>query len=1012
MPTQTFDTIESLYDHLSPSTLATTAPGVSGATQTPSFSKSLADLVMDPKIFHPTSVLVSALNKFLEGANPEDKKRLSDSHHIITKTGPIKLGDDDYWGKVSSVTGLMTSPTDSKEAQDSSFDCAVIATKDPYMSPATKDAEVVEYFLNYTPSFAAAQMVPFLDIQFHFLKPAQEKDNLTFPSTLRFLMGSNITSTIDNDRIMFEASGTTVPQDQGGGFDAMSGLEIFLAPQTLVNMDNLDVLGTNRLVRPKPFLPFASIEGFDVTIQNAGAGAFANKKGNLKLKIHDKSRMSEFSEIVRGQVGFMGTTIETTYGWRAPMGSNTDRITNDYARFVNENMTATVTWSVVNVNFSFDATGQVSAVLELVSKAAADLRKVHVSDGGNSGASKQFDALVQQVAELQRKASQDPKFGLAGTPLQVLNTAATTGNFTDFKAEDLATAVNNITTSLANNSQLTPEDQRALKDALTKLTSGDFTYSKVSATIGNEVQVKFETLSGEDPFLAFVDGTTESSKLKYFNSDLIAAVKGFKGSLAQRSEAIAASKKEDKDNKRPFGFTIKDDASAASFGKLFLNFAVPAIAKSRICRDLQIIFYSLNDSCGPLSGHSVAEFPVDVMKFSYAYAETVRESGTDSLTLEAFFRLLVDNQVVDQTAIGYGMNRFYPPFTGGSNESNSRGEEDKAKKLETENGLAAWTKRYGVLKPPMLEIFVETGRIPVTAGGTTSQNVIKRIHIYDKQNNPYKFVQDVIDTGDGQLTVGGAKNRTDQLSKIISSNFNSTNQDKLKKLLDDLKAAKDDKAAAAALAANGVPQDQVNSYTGISAPNTDSARLPRNVQSFKEQLMRFVPNIMIGANGTLVQTVNVASKTDGQQAAINIINASKGYQSGKAVMSSNGLEENNNLPMRSQPVSVSLTSHGVPIARLYQTYFIDFGTGTSIDNIYSCNTLTHSLVPGKFTTTWNFLLMNGYPRFGSPQSKTAILTGELEDRLSDLSKPATPPDDKSKQTKKAAPKPPAKKSGK
>jgi hypothetical protein len=50
------------------------------------------------------------------------------------------------------------------------------------------------------------------------------------------------------------------------------------------------------------------------------------------------------------------------------------------------------------------------------------------------------------------------------------------------------------------------------------------------------------------------------------------------------------------------------------------------------------------------------------------------------------------------------------------------------------------------------------------------------------------------------------------------------------------------------------------------------------------------------------------------------------------------------------PASIDLDSLGCPLINYAQEFFIDMGTGTSVDSIYAVNGLTHTLSPGSFTT--------------------------------------------------------------
>ena len=170
-------------------------------------------------------------------------------------------------------------------------------------------------------------------------------------------------------------------------------MDTFLIPQTLTNMSELNA-GQIRVSNVKPFVPFASITGFDVNVQNAGAGAFAHKTATLKITIHDKNRISEFSELIRGSSGFAGTDISTVYGWAAPQNRNDD----GYSKFINEKMRIVEHWKVKDSQFSFDAGGQVQATVNLLSQPAAFLSDVSMS--ADIAEMQSFNEAIKHLKEL------------------------------------------------------------------------------------------------------------------------------------------------------------------------------------------------------------------------------------------------------------------------------------------------------------------------------------------------------------------------------------------------------------------------------------------------------------------------------------------------------------------------------------------------------------------------------------------------------------------------------------
>jgi hypothetical protein len=64
---------------------------------------------------------------------------------------------------------------------------------------------------------------------------------------------------------------------------------------------------------------------------------------------------------------------------------------------------------------------------------------------------------------------------------------------------------------------------------------------------------------------------------------------------------------------------------------------------------------------------------------------------------------------------------------------------------------------------------------------------------------------------------------------------------------------------------------------------------------------------------------------------------------------------------------------GNPLATMAQYYFIDFQTGTTLDNIYIVTGLTHSFSPGKYETSWQFGYGDAYGVFEGAVAKRDAL---------------------------------------
>jgi hypothetical protein len=72
------------------------------------------------------------------------------------------------------------------------------------------------------------------------------------------------------------------------------------------------------------------------------------------------------------------------------------------------------------------------------------------------------------------------------------------------------------------------------------------------------------------------------------------------------------------------------------------------------------------------------------------------------------------------------------------------------------------------------------------------------------------------------------------------------------------------------------------------------------------------------------------------------------------------------LPLRIIPASVSLNTMGCPLLDFMQLFFIDFNTGTTIDNVYGITGLIHNITPGKFESQLTMTFYDAYGRFEAP----------------------------------------------
>lgn len=939
------------------------------------------------------------------------------------------------------------------EAARPPCDLTINIVRGTMANEARKNGLEVERFLNHMPSFFPSMMSPYFNVEFQFpleVLPfdSQKADNVTKyrmqrPSLLRFLMGSELqvvpneagdadgkrkkagifplTTADFNLSSPVRLVGDYVP-GRMKDYANFTGMEMFTTPQSLTNMDQLKA-GSNRLKDVKPFLPPASVIDAQIQIMNAGAGSFLHRKATVKLKIHDKARLIEFSELFRGPSGYSGTTVWLTYGWLAPRTSDEPgRHADVYSKFINETMLTREAYMVKNSSFAFDNFGQVTVTLELVSKGYKhiehDMINVSMTSGGHL---QQFAAIIERIKK-NRGAIGSPPEGSDSADLriyQILNSAVSGDMDINMSNDDFWFTIQNFRNEINKKVDIAPEDRQKTNELLddlstiytkTTLPGSDKEVTEFSIRAKNDVREfnkkKFDHLksygkgsnsdsdngsisTNTDPFLPDLKKTVRGRQI--FADELARAMNDKQGmtkeqvnnSYNNKKNPAEAAKQKKIDNQNLIAEGEKLEAAhppvtfeavssgdpiprdLVSFGKIFCTFCLPTILKAAEKEEIdevQVCFYQINESCGPMSLHSIAEFPVAVNDFEMQFAEYVFQRGGESMSVQEFMTFFINNQFCDQRAPGYGMRSYYQPYDANNPEQTKSGSD-----AAFSGRMAKWTAKWGSFKKPNIAMKIDTveegtesapvnllhhlqSRIgpdlrvqetkKLTADGQRVK-IIKRISIYDKQYTPYEKLEKII------------RSSTENSFKVYHG-------EPIKEVIENspVQGASAD-ARATIEKVEGLLTDHIS--------NTQSkVRTVRGGQDLLQNyIQETIPTITPGVEGSLVISTNLASKTNG---LLGTMHLQGGSFKARSALAPNGLSMGDySMPVRIIPAQLTMTTFGCPIAEPYQNYFVNFGTGTTLDNLYTVTGLQHIISPGKFQTQWTMAYTDGYGKFfGAP----------------------------------------------
>lgn len=809
---------------------------------------------------------------------------------------------------------------------------SIILSKSPFFNPSTRNTKKAEVFLNSMPSTVLAQLVPYMQVEFQFSR--DYSDNLQSLSQLKLLLGAVAKKDLKGADAAMLARHISEDKDNNKE-TTFVGMEAFTSPVTLTNPQpntNVGTKGDRYADVIDPFRPFASLEHVTISAKPSGAGFFCYKKANLVLKVHDRSRLHEISDLLRPRV-YTGVTIWMTYGWRAPSrGTN-----NPYFAYVNNNLMMREAYHISNSSFSFDNVGQVTVNLELYTKGVAELRQLRITDSKTSDKfkAKEIKGLIEQISHYRQQLRLDPPEGTNKEirVFQILD-AAETGEFPDLKADEVKAKIDALEKSLNQTKGIDKDAANGLITSLRKLykpdKAGKFDVKqRYETTVTNTVNEMFaEVRTGADPFLP-ASGKASGDEI---------------AKICDSLNAAAATK------------VNKGQKTVVSFGKLFSVFALRSILtlKPVAIDEVQVFFYRMNEQCGPISGHSIAEFPIEMNKFLDQFNDLAKSKGGNDITLEDFLQLAINAQFLDKAAVGYGLSEFYQPYAKGKEAALKVGK-DVENKFESQ--VAAFSSKYGPFKQPTIEMYVECSHQRVSAEGESDilqmlaysakdaspvglpearakgLRKIMRIHVYDKQTNSYRAAATLLRnvTNTGWISVPSTPHAEKK----------DENLDHTKQLLKQLKTV--------------VEVDKAGKFkfTGDFVNN----------QQVKNIVSKLVPVIRFGSNGTTITQANLSSKADPLLSTVQMIRS----QTVTNTAQPNGAGSKSGLPLRVLPAQMTMTTLGNPLATMAQQYFIDFQTGTTLDNLYIVTGLTHTFAPGKFDTQWTFGYSDGYGVFeGAP----------------------------------------------
>lgn len=859
--------------------------------------------------------------------------------------------------------------------------------KNPSRRPTKKDPHLATYqifndalsignrqtaelaaFFNLIPTIEFSRAVPIIAAKFSLpAKTFKSRGNIgnqfSVANNADFLFGSE-TQSAKETMVAYKGDSFTKNITGRDGAPAnISGistnLDVFLSPQTMVNTEEKyagaesDFDGTSRSKFKSngkgtaiidKMRPFMSITSFDIDVQPT-RGLLSYKTAQLNLTLHDRSRMPDIAPFVKPDLfGVFGAEISVEYGWAHPDG------TNPYGAMLNL-MRAREKYMVVNSSFNLEDTGEVKITLYLAMLGATNILNTDFFAGEDIKLHiKQFEQAREQFKS--RTEFLNNTLGSASSLSSFLNKASSISNSTNFSNE-YAESLQKFIDEPDIGEQVADENlKRDAQELLNKIKTLNATKSDTAKRL-----LKIINRKDYDPYLSY--------------------------SVMKKMRLIDSNKRIiDESNK---GGKISD---YVSFGKVLLAFLGKNLAASKRFNEVQLIYYNTNSKCSYASSVNIANIPIKRSDLKEYILETITKN-VDSISLGNLILSINKRFIQNKSSIAYGFQGIYT-YDSKSNtvKTPSNVSQDEATASQKEilykayYSEAEYRQLKEALKPnaslsdnnkklllrkvdfilPRLGFSTEViyksdsdKRIsglnvspePVFSfsNSNSDDDTILRVHIFDKSNTPfqgaYDFINDSFDSDLNDINNSLIAQRKDLVGQTTAEGLQAFNAS-VNKELNALKVS---------TVGSENEGTSINIFTKFGA--------------VKEAYKKIMPTLTYGSQNSAIIKASFQTINEGRLSTLFITRADRDLDAGRETNSETIRVGANDLPLRVLPSKVDLTTFGCPIINFAQSIFFDFGTGTTIDNMYNVTGIRHRISQGGFESGLTLQYGDIYGKFES-----------------------------------------------
>lgn len=891
---------------------------------------------------------------------------ITDAKITLSGVNYLKVNPNDFLDPDPDLNGAEKNLTVFYHAAQKSVDYASILS------------DVSAVFSNLVPPVQMSLCAPYFDVKIIYPKGDSSIGAL---NPLRFVGLPPDDKQYSESQALGSATG--VSETNKLGFD-VAGMEIFCMPQTLAApskaLNGVDAISMRGVEVLNPISPLLTIESANIQQTGINGSLYAQTKVDLNMVLHDRSRLADIAPLISVDV-FPTVTMRITYGWSHP---DTNKLTgNPYAKLINS-MKFTQLFSVYSVSISSRDLNSLSIKMSLVSMGslAAKGAKI-ITAAGKYVPYTLILSLVKQYALMKTnysKTSADSKdttmtfeyIPQVGSKIVSSTSGGTNYNkfveinkFYDFYNEIIkimngtsAGVVSAITTNATEDLTATK-----LKEIVAQL--------QAAPSIDDETAANQST--GIFDFIYDEERDTDTTLGYGYNIKPFYDINSFIGIDFELQMSYIGGQAGYVTENTKRGTMIP---LSCAIGKLV---AVPLLLSLPEISEVRIHCFSFNGSCGELAEENIGNFPI-VVSLLQERTETVE--GKDKKIAGLNAKSSADSalnailaQVNNPASPFYGFSSIQKKLQDSVNQIKEQykntdlsGLTDEQKQEATKEAQSAIDAKVAAAEkevesvngdiltrknmidgkdpafvPPRIKAQIDV-LDAYTKGETsdTASKKIARIILYDER-------------------AGGF----DKLAGLVFSMANSGGIARVAKSIPgDIKdfVTKLGAATTSVVTTSGASTSTTNpSSAATSAASTDTTNSIQTIafnsrKQYRDVALKLYPNLIVGSDAGGIINASFSSQPSGDVASSYLLTATGEDSAGTGF--SDSVTNDGIADVLIIPSTINLNMIGNVCISRGQTYFVDFGTGTTLDQAYTVTGVTHTIRPGTFTTSVSMLPTN------------------------------------------------------